>query len=267
MLIQALRSQVFYLVYYLHTALLAILVGTIAVIMRRPFGFGLVLAKYWARANMFLLRWITGIRSEVTGLENLPEGGCIIASKHQSDWDVFALLPLSGRPAFIAKKQLMDIPFFGLAAQTLETIPIDRALGRRAIPKMIEAARGAIERGCRIIIFPEGTRRPPLSDPAYKIGVARLYEALNVPVVPVALNSGLFWGRRTMILWPGKARARFLPAIPPGLPVAEMQKRLVADLEAETDRLVLEAAQDGIARPLTPDMLARLRVLNERTGA
>ena len=266
MLIQAVRSLVFYLVFYIQTFVLAVLIGLIAVIIRRPFGFGLTLGMYWARSNLFFLRWIVGIRSEVTGQENLPEGGCIIASKHQSDWDIYALLPPSERPAFIAKKQLMDIPFFGWAAQTLETIPIDRSLGGSAIPQMIAAARGAISRGCRIIIFPEGTRRPPLSEPRYKVGASRLYEALDVPVVPVALNSGLFWGRRSLILWPGTARARFLEPIPSGLGAETMQKRLTEVLEAETDRLVVLAAQEGIARPLSEDMLARLRLLTDKAG-
>ena len=267
MLIQAVRSLVFYLVLYIQTVVLALFVGILAVIIRRPFAFGLAIAMYWARSSLFLLRWIVGIRSEVTGQEHLPETGCIIASKHQSDWDIYALLPHSGHPAFIAKKQLMDIPFFGWAAQTLETIALDRSLGGKAIPQMIESARGAISRDCRIIIFPEGTRRPPLSEPKYKVGVSRLYEALDVPVVPVALNSGLFWGRRSLILWPGTARARFLEPIPPGLGADEMQKRMIEVLEAETDRLVLQAAKEGITRPLSDDMMARLRLLTEKADA
>lgn len=264
MLIQAVRSLVFYLLFYVQTAVLALFLGVVAMIVRKPFGFGLPLAMYWARSNLFMLRWIVGIRSEITGLENLPEGGCIIASKHQSDWDIYALLPPSVKPAFIAKKQLLDIPFFGQAARTFETIPIDRSLGGKAIPAMVEAARKAISHGCRIIIFPEGTRKRPLSPPDYKVGVSRLYDALNVPVVPVALNSGLFWGRRSLVLWPGVARARFLEPIPPGLGPAEMQARLVAAIEAESDRLAVQAAQEGIARPLSDDMQARLRVLMDQ---
>ena len=266
MLIQAVRSLVFYVLFYIQTAILALITGILALIIRRPFGFGLMIGMYWARSNMFLLRWIVGIRSEVTGQENIPEGGCIIASKHQSDWDIYALLPQTAQPAFIAKKQLMDIPFFGWAAQTLETIPIDRSLGAKAIPAMITAARGAISRGCRIIIFPEGTRRPPLSAPNYKVGTSRIYEALDVPVVPVALNSGLFWGRRSLILWPGTARAHFLPPIPPGLGASAMHSRLVETIEAETDRLVLMAAKDGIARPLSDEMMDRLNLLKEKAG-
>ncbi len=267
MLVQAMRSLVFYALFFAQTFILAVFLGLVALIIRRPSRYGLKLATYWACSNKFLLRWVVGMRSEVTGLENLPEGGCIIASKHQSDWDIYALLPASEHPAFIAKKQLMDIPFFGWAAKALETIPIDRSLGGRAIPSMIEAARGAVSRGCRIIIFPEGTRRPPLSDPEYKIGVARLYAALDVPVVPVALNSGLFWGRHSLVLWPGRARAHFLPAIPPGLAPEDMYARMVAAIEADSDRLMLEAAREGIARPLSPDMQSRLCVLRQKAEA
>ncbi|MBU1174769.1 MAG: 1-acyl-sn-glycerol-3-phosphate acyltransferase [Alphaproteobacteria bacterium] len=267
MVIQAVRSLVFFALFYVQTVVLAVFVGLLAITIRRPFDLGLTLAMYWARANTFMLRWIVGIRSEVTGQENLPAGGCIIAAKHQSDWDIYALLPHSGRPAFIAKRELMDIPFFGWAAQALDTIRIDRSLGGKAVPQMIEAARAATGRGCRIIIFPEGTRRPPLSPPHYKVGVSRLYEALNVPVVPVALNSGLFWGRRALVLWPGTARARFLEPIPPGLGAEEMQRRLVAVLEAESDRLAVMAAKEGIARPLSDAMQDRLRLLREQADA
>ncbi len=264
MLIQALRSLVFFALFYVQTTVLAIVLGAMAIIVRKPFAFGLWIANYWCWSNLFMLRYIAGIRSEVTGLENLPEGGCIIASKHQSDWDIFAILPHAGRPAFIAKKELMTIPFFGWAARTFETISLDRSLGGKAIPQMVEDARGAIERGCRIIIFPEGTRRPPLAEPAYKVGVSRIYEALNVPVVPVALNSGLFWGRRQPVLWPGRARAHFLEPIPPGLPAEEMQKRLVAAIEAHSDRLVLQAWREGITRPLSPAMQERLKLLTDQ---
>src|SRR5690606_886918 len=112
--------------------------------------------------------------------------------------------------AFIAKKELMDIPFFGWAARSFDTIRIDRSLGGDAIPLMLDDARAALARGCRIIIFPEGTRKAPLAEPDYRYGIVRMYEALGVPVVPVALNSGLFWGRQSLVLWPGRAEARFL---------------------------------------------------------
>lgn len=261
MAIQALRSLAFYVIFFVQTAVLAVLVGTIAILRRQWFGFGIAVAMYWARSNLFLLRWIVGIRTEVSGAENIPEGGCIIAAKHQSDWDIFAILPYSGRPAFIAKRELMAIPFFGWAALSLETISIDRKQGTQGLAGMLSAAKGAISRGCRIIIFPEGTRSKPLMPPVYKFGSAKLYEALNVPIVPAALNSGLFWRRNSLILWPGKAQLRFLPPIEPGLAAVDMQKKLMTIIEAESDKLILEAAAAGIASPLSPEMRKRLAEL------
>ncbi len=267
MVVQAIRSAVFYALFLGQTVVLALFLGTVSLFLRRWSPFGLAIGQYWARSNLFLLRWVVGIRTEVEGGENIPAGGCIIASKHQSDWDIFAILPFTGKPAFIAKKELMDIPFFGWAARTLETIPIDRKKGGGAIAAMTEDARGAVARGCRIIIFPEGTRTAPLSDPNYKFGTARLYEALDVPLVPVAVNSGLFWGRNSLVLWPGVARARILEPIPPGLGAVEAQKRMIAAIEAEAARLVLRAEQDGITRPLSSDQRQRLDLLKQPSKA
>jgi len=259
MIIQAIRSLIFYALFLTFTALTALLLGLASLIFRRWFPSGAAVVLFWSRTNLFLLRYVVGIRTRVDGAENIPDGACIIASKHQSDWDIFAILPhTGGRPAFIAKRELMDIPFFGRAARTLETITIDRKRGSEAIPGMLADAKGAISRGCRIVIFPEGTRSPPLTPGRYKLGTMHLYEGLGVPLVPVAVNSGLFWPRNGLVLWPGVARARFLPPIPPGLPGAQMQQMMVGQIEAASDQLVLEAAQEGIARPLNPEMRVRL---------
>lgn len=261
MILQAIRSFIFYGLFIGQTAVLAVLVGTIATFKKGWFPFGWTIAKYWAASNSFFLRWVVGIKSQVTGAENIPEGGCIIAAKHQSDWDIFALLPHAGRPAFIAKKELMDIPFFGGSARALDTISIDRRKGTEAIPAMLEEARQAIDRGCRIIIYPEGTRKAALADPAYRTGISRIYEGLNVPVVPVALNSGLFWARNALILWPGTAKAKFLPPIPPNLEPSEMLKRLSAEIEFGTEELMVEAAKEGISRPMDATFRAKIDAL------
>lgn len=264
MIIQAVRSAIFYILYFAQTTLLAIIVGTMGQIIRRWSPITWALAKYWAASILFFLHWVVGIKSEVTGMENIPEGGCIIASKHQSDWDIFILLPHAGRPSFIAKKQLMDIPFFGWAAGSLDTIRIDRSKGVEAIPAMTADAKEAVARGCRIIIFPEGTRKEPLADPAYRMGIARLYKALNVPVVPVALNSGLFWSRNAMVLWPGTAKAKFLEPIPPGLPMEEMHKLMSDRINTATDDLIAEAVEEGLSRPITPSFREKLDALAKR---
>lgn len=257
---QAIRTALFYVVFIGQTALLAITAGIIGLIFGTT-PFGQAISRYWCRSNIVFLRYLTGVHTLVEGDENIPPGGCIIASKHQSDWDIFAIFPHTGRPAYIAKKELMRIPFFGWAARSLDCIEIDRQRGAQAIPEMIKQARAAIARGCRIVIYPEGTRKAALAPPDYRQGIVRLYTELNVPVVPVALNSGLFWGRNSLVIWPGTARARFLPAIEPGLSPDVFQERLRTIIEAESTRLTLEAIDNGIGRPLDDRLRARLQVL------
>ena len=203
------------------------------------------------------------MRTEVTGAENLPQGSCIIAAKHQSDWDILALLPHVARPAFIAKKQLLDIPFFGWAARRFDTISIDRARGGEALPQLIEGARDALARGRQVIIFPEGTRRPPLAEPDYRWGTAKLYEALGAPVVPVAVTSGLYWARNSLVLWPGTARAHILPPIEPGLPIEAFYQRLVDVIETETNAMILADVDNGLSGPVTPRMRRRIEALRK----
>ena len=257
--VQAVRTALFYLLFLGQTVVLAIIVGIIGIIWRRRTAVGWALALYWRNSNVAMLRWIVGIKTEVEGAETLPPGPFIFASKHQSDWDIFALLPFTDdRPSFIAKRELIDIPFFGWAAQSIDTISIDRKLGAQAIPRMLEDARAALGRGCRIIIFPEGTRKAPLADPDYRQGINRMYETLGVPVVPVALNSGLYWGRNSLVMWPGTARARILPAIEPGLSREAFAARLRDTIETGTTRLIGEAMSAGIARPLSAEFRRRL---------
>lgn len=262
-LLQAIRTALFYLVFIGQTAVIAIIIGIVALIAGRTrFTWGL--AKYWCWSNIQLLRVIAGLHTSVTGAENIPEGGCIIASKHQSDWDVFAIFPHTGRPAYIVKKELMNIPFFGWAARSLDCIEIDRKKGAQAIPEMMRQAHAALARGCRIVIFPEGTRKAPLATADYRQGIVRMYSELNVPVVPVALNSGLFWGRNSLIIWPGRAEAEILPAIPAGLPLDVFSARLRESIEARSDALSLAAIDKGIARPIDPSLAERIAAARQR---
>lgn len=265
MVLQALRSALFYVLFLGQTTVLAIILGTHALLARRRTAFGWAIGQYWGNSNLFFLRWVVGVRTRVTGIENMPSGPCIIASKHQSDWDIFAILPQTSRPAFIAKKELMRIPFFGWAASSLDAIEINRALGAQAIPAMLAQARAALDRGCQIVIFPEGTRRQPLDPPDYRQGILRMYESLGVPVVPVALNSGLCWSRNSLILWPGTATAKFLPPIPPGLDRETFRARLIAAIEGESNRLIADAIAGGVARPIPPAWRARLAELDAGT--
>ena len=261
MIVQALRSGLFHVLFFGQTVVLAIIVGLVSILWRRRTSFGWAIASYWGQSNLFLLRWVAGIRTEVRGLENLPDGPCIIAAKHMSNWDIFAILPHALRPAFVAKKELMDIPFFGWAARTFDTIRIDRSRGSDAIPMMLADARAALERGCRIIIFPEGTRTAPLAPYGYRQGVARMYEALGVPVVPVGLNSGLFWGRKSLVLWPGTATIAFCEPIHPGLSTEAFRAALASEIESSSNALILEAYERGLSRPIGGELRQRLEAL------
>lgn len=264
--VQAVRTALFYLLFISQTAVVAITIGTIALITGRT-RVSWAMAVYWCRSNLAFLRIITGVKTKVSGEENIPPGGCIIAAKHQSDWDVFSIFPHSGRPAYIVKKELMRIPFFGWAARSLDCIEVDRKKGAEAIPLMMEQAHAAIARGCRIVIFPEGTRKAPLAPPDYRQGIVRLYMELNVPVVPVGLNSGLFWGRNSLVIWPGTAEARFLPPIEAGLAPDVFLDRLKKAIESESDALILKAEDQGLARPVDSELRRRLDAVRQSRAA
>ena len=125
MIVQAIRSALFYALFLGQTVILAIVVGLMALAVQpgRPAPAVMwAIGRYWGRSNTAFLRYVAGIRTVVEGAENLPAGGFIVASKHQSDWDIITLIPFTALPAFIAKRQLMDIPFFGWAAKALNTI-------------------------------------------------------------------------------------------------------------------------------------------------
>lgn len=257
MIVQTIRSIIFYAFFIGTTTLLAIPMGIYSLVAPKFSGYPIV--WLWYNLNMLFLRLFVGIRSKIEGEENLPQGPCIIASKHQSDWDIFALLPATGnRPSFIAKKQLLDIPFFGWAARNFHTISVNRKKGREALPQMIEQSKEAIKHDCRIVIYPEGTRKAPLAEPNYKWGVAKLYTELNIPVVPVAVTSGLYWPRNSLVLWPGTARARYLKPIEPGLDEKEFLKKLQDIIEAETEKMIFEDLEKGISLPISEAFQSRI---------
>ncbi|MEM9223753.1 MAG: lysophospholipid acyltransferase family protein [Pseudomonadota bacterium] len=198
---------------------------------------------WWARGDLFLLRLICGQSYEVRGEANRPQGPALVASKHQAAWETLALLPILPRGAFILKKELLKIPIYGAYARFFGMIPVDRTGGAAALKQLDTDAKDAIAKGFQIIIFPEGTRQLVGAPPDYKPGAIFLYDRLNVPLVPVALNSGLYWPRRRFVRYPGKIIVSFLPAIPPGLKRTEATERLKVAIEEETAKIVAEARQ------------------------
>jgi 1-acyl-sn-glycerol-3-phosphate acyltransferase len=206
-----------------------------------PYPILLVFIRSYARTSLWLLRIVCGITVEWRGVENIPPGGCIVACKHQSAWETFALYAVLRDPAYILKRELMWIPLFGWYTWKAGLIPIDRTAGPAALKRMAARARKELQNGRQIVIFPEGTRRPPGAEPAYRPGVAYLYGQSGVPCVPLALNSGLFWPRRSLRRIPGTIVVEALEPIPPGLDRHAFLARLESALEAATARLVREA--------------------------
>jgi 1-acyl-sn-glycerol-3-phosphate acyltransferase len=207
---------------------------------RRVMAFG----RFWARCVLALLRAIVGLDGEVRGREHLPRGPCIVAMKHQSAWDTLILPVVLGDPAVVLKRELFLVPFYGWYAARAGSIAIDRRGGVHALRRMVTAARRAASAGRPVVIFPEGTRTAPGHRLAYQPGVAALYQALQLPVVPAAVNSGLYWGRRSFVKRPGRIILAFLEPIAPGLPRREMMAELEARIEAATSALEREGA-DG----------------------
>ena len=233
----ALRSVAFNVAFYLTLAFYLILALLALPLQRHGI---LTVAKWWGRTNLRLLRAICGIEVEWRGLEKIPPGALIVAAKHQSIWETFALIPLFADPTFIVKRELMWIPVFGWCMWRADMISVDRRAGSQAMFAMTERAKFEIGRGRQIIIFPEGTRRPAGAPPAYKFGVAKLYAATGAPCLPIALNSGLVWPRRSFLRHPGVVRVEILDPIPPGLAPDAFFARLQQDIETATARLIVE---------------------------
>jgi 1-acyl-sn-glycerol-3-phosphate acyltransferase len=232
------RSILFNILFYVTTTLFVVLGSPL---FFAPRSWAMHALAVHARFELFLLRHIVGLDIEVRGREHLPAGPCLVASKHQSAWETFALIPLFRDPALLMKRELFWIPFHGWFSYKFGMIPVDRDKGPSALRAMLREAKKRIAEGREIVIFPEGTRTSPGAPPDYKTGVALLYEALKVPCLPVALNSGVFWRRRSWRRLPGTVVVEFLAPIPPGLPRAEFLTRLEETVETASNRLLAEA--------------------------
>jgi 1-acyl-sn-glycerol-3-phosphate acyltransferase len=238
-----LRSLLFNVAFYLVTTALLILPLPVYFIL--PQAFAMWVVRTWARAGVWLLRVLAGTRLEVRGREHIAASASIVAAKHQSAFETFALVPQFANPTFVIKRELTWIPIFGQYTIKAGMIHVDRSAGISALRYIASRARTELAKGRDIIIFPEGTRRPPGAPPDYHPGVAHLCRALGVSVVPVALNSGLFWRRRTFLRYPGTIVIEFLPPIPPGLDARRFMERLQSDIETASERLQREASGSG----------------------
>ena len=244
---QLVRSILFNIAFYLNT-LLQILFYLPLLLLPRKYIW--IAVRSWAAGNHFLLKWICGIEHEIIGADKIPTGGAIVASKHQSAWETFTMAAILPDPTFVLKRELQWIPLFGWYTWKAKLIPIDRSARKAALDHVTVIGRERMRANRQLIIYAEGTRRAVDAPPNYKYGVAHLYGELNVPCVPVALNSGLYWPRRSLRFQPGKVRIEFLDPIQPGMEKTEFLKHLEMKIETATNRLVAQGREE-IARTRT----------------
>jgi 1-acyl-sn-glycerol-3-phosphate acyltransferase len=233
-----LRSIVFNILFYLVLAVMLVL-GSWLLFCPRIWAIRAL--QLWARISIWLLRVVCNIKMEVRGREHIPHGGTLVAGKHQSFWETFAILPLLDDPCMVLKRELTLIPFFGWFCLKFKMIALERSAGGQALRHLVARGKEEIARGRDIVIMPEGTRRDPNAAPDYKPGVAALYVGLGVPCVPFGLNSGLFWPRRKLLRYPGTIVLEFGPAIPAGLPRKEFQSSMQNEIEKISQKLMREA--------------------------
>lgn len=233
----ALRSAIFNVVFYVNLVLFLVIGSPVFLL---PRCYGIAALKLWAQASLWWLKVICGTKMEVRGIEHLPKGPILIAGKHQSLWETFAVLPLLDDPCIVMKRELAFIPLFGWYIPKFRMITVVRDAGSKAMRKLMADGKRELQAGRQIVIMPEGTRAAPGAPPNYKPGAAALYGALDSPCLPFALNSGLYWPRRKFLRLPGTIVLEFLPVIPAGLPRKQFQERLQTAIETATNRLVAE---------------------------
>ncbi|MFN3583306.1 lysophospholipid acyltransferase family protein [Phenylobacterium sp.] len=228
------RSLAYVLLFYLWTALVAV---ACTPILLGPDRWTLSMFHFWGRGVVGLLR-ICGIKVEVRGREFIPTGAALVAPKHQCMLDVFAQFTWLPGTAFVMKKELAWIPWFGWYAAKAGAIVIDREGQSRTMRQVIREGTERFKKGRQVVIFPEGTRKAPGDPPDYKPGIAALYRELNVPVYPVATNAGVHWPAHGFMRHPGTIVFEYLEPIPPGLKRAEFMRILEERIETKSRELM-----------------------------
>jgi 1-acyl-sn-glycerol-3-phosphate acyltransferase len=198
-------------------------------------------SQVWVAGILFLFKVVLGLDYRTQGLDNVPAGACIIACNHQSLWETAALCAIFPDASIVAKKELSRLPIVGWFLQRYPMILVDRSAGRQALKQMIDEARRAVGEGRKVLLFPQGTRQA-IGEPMtfQSAGISALYTGLDVPVVPAAHNSGLFWGKKTLMIHSGTITVSFLPPIAPGLQRKEFQEKLERMITAESEKLAGE---------------------------
>jgi 1-acyl-sn-glycerol-3-phosphate acyltransferase len=238
------RSILFNLCFYGFT-ILACLVLVPTVFFPRPIV--LAVAKFYVNSVAFIEKYVLGLTYEIRGKENLPAHGTyIVAAKHQSAYETMKLHHLFDDPTIILKRELLTIPIFGEFLQKIDVIAINRANREESINTIVDGAMRMMENERPIVIFPQGTRvsiYDTTIEKPYKGGIVKMYKSTNLPIIPLALNSGMFWGRNSFFKKPGKVIFEFLPAIEPGLPEKKVIKAIEDRVEERSLALMEEARE------------------------
>lgn len=236
-----LRSILFNFFFYSMTALVSFGFCWTCFLPRR---YALKTAHLWNWCTFQIEKYILGLTYEIKGIENLPKDGCfIVAAKHQSAWETVKLHRIFYDPAIVLKKELLSIPFLGWFFKKLDMIAIDRSKGINALKLMEKSAQKVKAQGRPIVVFPQGTRVPVRRKMSYKYGAIRLYDMLQVPIIPVALNSGVFWPKKSFFKSSGVITIEFLPAIPAGLAGTEALVKMQHVIEERSDILCEQAIE------------------------
>ena len=230
----ALRSLVFIAMFDLWTASIAIVCTPV---LLGPSRWTLAMFHFWGRGVVVLLG-LAGIRVEVRGRQYIPTGAALVAPKHLCMFDVFAQFTWLPASVFVMKKELTYIPWFGWYAAKVGTIDVDRSGHSKALKEMVRRSKELFAQDRQVVIFPEGHRGVPGQAGDYKPGIAALYRELDVPVYPVATNSGVHWSAKGMTLKPGTIVFEYLEPIPPGLKRAEFMRVLEERIEAKSNALL-----------------------------
>jgi 1-acyl-sn-glycerol-3-phosphate acyltransferase len=244
----ALRSLLFHVLFYLSNAIQMIFWTPVFFVVPRELAWRIV--RLWAKSHLWLQAIVVGSRYEFRGLENIPaDRPFIVASKHQSMWETYTTLLFLEDASFILKRELMRIPLFGWYTAKMNVVPVDRGKRSEALASMTRNAKVQYHGNRQIIIYPEGTRTRPGATPAYKFGITHLYSELDATILPVAVNSGLFWPKGSFMIYPGTIVMEFLPPIEPGLSREDFAAELIDRIEGATSRLIAEAANAPDAPP------------------
>jgi len=228
------RSLLFTIFFFLWTAIACVLCLPLLLM---PVQICVLSGRIWSAGVIFGARIFAGIKFEVRGRENIPEGGAIIAAKHQSAWETIVFYSILDSPVYVLKKGLEYIPIFGWYFKRIRTIAVDRSAGASALKHLIHESKDRVARGRQIIIFPEGTRVPYREKAVYQSGIMAIYKSTGLPVTPVALNSGKCWPKNSFKKMSGTIVMEFLPAISPGLKKSEFMTVLEEKIEAACNKM------------------------------